>query len=106
MLFSLVSYSIILGILLADQELLHIIFFILIRCQCLVDIQRHRISNVFTAPLNDDFIFQPQDLRLHDDNITNVSALTCSRVGGIVVSIAAFQAVDSRPTQWGLFNSF
>ena len=32
MLFSLVSYSIILGILLADQELLHIIFFILIRC--------------------------------------------------------------------------
>ena len=84
MLFSLVSYSIILAILLADQELLHIIFFILIRCQCFVDIQRHRISNVFTAPLNDDFIFQPQDLRLHDD----------SRVGGIVVSIAAFQAVD------------
>ena len=65
-------------------------------CQCLVDIQRHRISNVFTVPLNDDFIFQTQDLRLHDDNITNVSYLviSCSRVGGIVVSIAAFQAVD------------
>ena len=55
-----------------------------------------RISNVFTVPLNDDFIFQTQDLRLHDDNITNVSYLiiSCSRVGGIVVSIAAFQAVD------------